>query len=117
MRVATEQLGLVGDRLERLLAAGWRNAESDVARLREAVPALERLGFAELAGRVRGVVDARSEDRLAAITTTQLVCRLLQARLQDDAAPPGSWEPWTARSRAGAFERLVTIGRLALGDG
>ncbi|HEX5414859.1 MAG TPA: hypothetical protein VFZ25_04275 [Chloroflexota bacterium] len=110
----------VEDRLERLVAVGWRNAEADRAALRAEIPRLEALGLPELAGQARAVVDAGGEGFLLTSTQALHFTRLLRARLAEPAVPPGAWEPFpTARRRRSArsLDRVVPIGRVPLGGG
>jgi hypothetical protein len=60
-------------------------------------------------------LDDTSVPALALALTT---CRLLRARLPDDAPPPGNWDPLVAtRGRLRDGDRLVPIGRVALAEG
>lgn len=115
---AADRLRRLEDRLERLLAVGWRNAEADRAALRAEIPRLEALGLSELAGQVRAAVETDGESFLAATTRALHFARLLRARLVEPAVPPGNWEPFVAQRRASrAVDRLVPIGRVPFGEG
>jgi hypothetical protein len=105
--------------LARVLAAGWRNADPDVAALLAETDGLAAVGFAELAGRIRRVGEAPKEDRLGAVALALAATRLLRARLADTATPTGGWKALesSGRRRASSVERLLPVGRVGLGDG
>src|SRR5262249_28073296 len=87
----------VEDRLERLLAPGWRNAGAEAADLAGEADALAALGLERLAQRLRAVTAAPSVDEaLPAIVLAAASCRLLRARLPAATAPPGPWAPLLA---------------------
>jgi hypothetical protein len=114
--VVADHIAAVAKRLDLVLAAGWRNADADIAALRELMAAVDQLGLANLLAQLRAVVEARPEDRLAAVASARLACRLLLLRLTEDSSPSGSWELWSASLRAPAAERLAPVGRVALGE-
>lgn len=114
------RLRAVEDRLERLLAAGWRNAAAEAVELTEEAEALAALGLGELAGRLRAVAAAGDAPAaLGAIALAVSACRLLRAHLPAQVAPPGAWAPLAAQGRRGepSRDRLLPLARLALGNG
>jgi hypothetical protein len=120
-----ERLREIEDRLERLLASGWRHAGAEAAALAGEAEALAGLGLAELAGRLRHVAEAGTAGAaLPAIALALAACRLFRARVAADDAPAGEWGPLAApRRRAGVLaygrapDKLLPIGRMAVGDG
>lgn len=120
LAAAAARLRAVEDRLERLLAAGWRNAAAEAVELTEEAEALAALGLGELAGRLRAVAAAGDAPAaLGAIALGVSACRLLRAYLPAQVAPPGAWAPLSAPGRrsAAASERLLPVARLDTGAG
>lgn len=114
-----DRLRQVEDRLERLLASGWRNASAEAADLTSEADGLADLGLSEFAGRLRRVAAATSvREALPAIALALSACRLLRARLAVDAAPPGSWAPLVAAKKrsTAASDRVLPVARVALAD-
>jgi hypothetical protein len=105
------------ERLERLLADGWRNAGAGLPELEADAEALGAAGADAVAARLRRVLAAGSP--AAGLSAVALAaCRLLRARLP---APPEA-ETWATLSAAPAprsdtRRRLLPVGRLALDDG
>lgn len=119
MKEVIDRLRRVEDRLERLLASGWRIAAAEAADLTDEADALAELGLLDLANRLRMVGRANGEsEALPRIALALTAIRLIRARLPADDPPPGSWGPLVDRTtrRAASFDRLVPLGRLALGD-
>jgi hypothetical protein len=137
------RLRRVEERLERLLASGWRNAHQEAADLGDEAGALAEAGLERLAERLRAVAAARSAAQgLAAVTLALAGCRLLRARLAPGgpvpangagaaavpagAAAAGEWAP-VGRERRGRSSRsaapaagadqVVPVGRMALAGG
>jgi hypothetical protein len=104
-------------RLEQLLASGRPNSLADTAILRDEASAIEDVGLTELAERLRRVATL-DDQYVPALGLALTSCRLLRARLPDDAPPAGNWEPLVAaRGRRQGGERLVPIGRVTLAEG
>ena len=113
------------EHLERLLAAGWRNARAELPALAEDAAALAEAGASATASRLRRVVDATgapvpdgAQTALPAVSLALAACRQLRARLPGG-APAGTWAPPAPHPtsvRAGAT-RLLPLARLALEDG
>jgi hypothetical protein len=104
-------------RLEQLLASGRPNSLADTSILRAEPSALEDVGLTELAERLRRVA-ALDDQYVPALGLALTSCRLLRARLSDDAPLPGNWEPLVStRGRRQDVEHLVPIGRVALAEG
>jgi hypothetical protein len=115
-----ERLRRVEDRLERLLASGWRNARAEAADLAGEADALAALGLPHLADRLRAVAAAPgATEALPAIALAAVACRQLRVRLPAESAPPGQWTPLPSAEELPepAVERLLPLGRMALGDG
>src|SRR5437870_3901374 len=120
MQAMAERLRRVEDRLERLLASGWRNAGAEAADLAGEADGLAALGLAHLAERLRAVAAAPSAaEALPAIALASAACRLLRARLPTDAAPAGRWAHLLQADDPPetAAERLIPVARMAVGDG
>ena len=119
MRTVSDQIGMVEERLERLLASGWRSAAAEAAELEPEAGRLAELGLPELAGRLRQVAAASGPaEALAAVALAAAACRLLRARLAAEGGPPpGSWAPLEPARKKGAPARLLPVARLAIGDG
>lgn len=118
MREIAERLRRVEDRLERLLASGWRTAAVEAVDLVEEADALTKLGLPALASRLREVGAASGEaEALPRIALSLTALRLIRARLAVDDPPPGSWLPIVdrAKRRPALSDRLVPLGRLLLG--
>jgi hypothetical protein len=113
-----DRLDRIEERLEQLIAAGWRNETGDRAALAAELARIEDWGLTELGARIRALLDSPSDALLATTASTLVACRLLRARLVDLEPPPGSWEPLSSgRQRpARASGRLVPIGRVDLRD-
>jgi hypothetical protein len=114
----------VEDRLERMLAGGWRNAGADAADLAAEAAALEEAGLTHLATALRAVVATAAPATgpaaaLSAVTLAAAHCRLLRARLATDQPPSGSWAPLApaARRKPAAGARLLPVARLAHAGG
>jgi hypothetical protein len=113
-----EQVRSVEARLERLVASGWRNAAAEAADLAEAAAALDELGLAALAERLRRVVAAADgAAALPAIALSLSACHQLRARLAADRLQPGDWSPLAPPRRQAAQTpaRLIPVGRMAVG--
>jgi hypothetical protein len=109
------QLRSVEDRLERILASGWRNAAAESARLGDDATALRAVGLEQLASRLSRVVAAGSAaGALSAIAMARSTVRLIRAQIPADGIPPGVWSPYvTSRTRVAA-ETVVPVCRFAL---
>jgi hypothetical protein len=120
MQDISDRLLRVEDRLERLLASGWRNAGAEAADLASEADALATSGFEHLAQRLRAVAAAPSVDAaLPAIVLAAASCRLLRARLPAATAPPGPWAPLLPAeglSRSPTAE-LLLVARMVVADG
>ena len=115
-----DRLLRVEDRLKRLLASGWRNANAEAADLTSEADALAELGLNEFASRLRRVVAATSaREALPAIALALSACRLLRVRLAVDTAPPGNWAPLVATEQrsSAASDRVLPVARVAMADG
>src|SRR4051794_34408591 len=120
MQDVAERLGRVEDRLERLLASGWRNVAAEAADLAGEADAPAAPGLPHLAERLRAVAVAPGgAGGPPAPPLAAAACRLVRARLPADAAPAGQWADLlqAEKGREPAVERLIPIARMALGDG
>lgn len=115
-----ERVGLVEERLERLLASGWLTSRSEAAHLVPEADALERCGLGELARLLRGVTTAETELQvLRSVALAWAACRLVRARVPSAALPEGKWVPLTrtASRRRPASDSLLPLGRVSLETG
>jgi hypothetical protein len=119
MQDIDDRLRRLEDRLERLLASGWRHAVAEAAELTGEADALAALGLEHLAARLRAVATATSAaEALSAVALAAAACRLLRARLPVDALPPGDWAPLAAPDGPPPTpERLLLVARVALAGG
>src|SRR5437868_4343482 len=113
-----EQVYRVEARLELLMASGWRNAAAEAADLGEEAAALDALGLAALAERLRRVAAAADgAAALPAIALALAACRQLRVRLAADRLPPGDWSPLAPPRRTPRTQdRLLPLGRVAVGQ-
>jgi hypothetical protein len=118
-REVAERLLGVEDRLERLLASGWRAASAEAADLALEADDLEALGLSAFAARLRALAAAAdARQALGGVALTTAASRRLRARLPLDDLPPGEWTPMAAPGRKAApTEHLLPIGRLSVEGG
>lgn len=111
-----QRLNRMEDRLERILAGGWRTAVPDLQELAaEAAAVTESLP--NLAEALSAVTRSASPvEGLRAITLALTQVRLLRTRLALDLPPPGAWQPLSAPVRA-RKERVLPLCRMPLGEG
>ncbi len=114
-----EQVMRLEQRLERLLAGGWRNAGADAAALGQDAEDLAGIGMTDRAARVRAVPAAGGAgEAVEALTLASAACQLLRARLAADAALTHDWTPLEATpatpKKQPAVDRLLPVGRMAL---
>jgi hypothetical protein len=113
-----EQLQQIEVRLNRLLAAGWRNAGDDLAELTSVAAGLTELGLSEVAARLHAVAAAADPaEGVRAAGLALAACRLLRVRLAPDVPAPGDWAPVGLGKRSTATTRLLPLARFALADG
>jgi hypothetical protein len=118
MQEVADRLRRLEDRLERLLASGWRNAGAEAAALAAEGEALAEAGLPGLGERLALVAAAAGSapspggapgagaapapgptapasdgEALPALAMALAATRLLRARLPADAPPPGAWAP------------------------
>lgn len=120
MNDVAERLWRVEDRLQRLLASGWRNAAAEASDLSAEADALDNFGLTDLANRLRRVAAARGEsEALATIALSLSALRLLRARLPVAETPSGTWAPLRSdrKLKGSAPDRLIPLARLTIGDG
>lgn len=110
-----QRLNQIEDRLERLLAGGWRNAAPDLAELAAEASALAE-GLPHLAQALTAVSQATTPmEGLRTVTLALARVRMLRTRLAPDQAPPGDWQPLAATQRS-RKDRVLPLSRLPLGD-
>jgi hypothetical protein len=104
-----ERLHDVQSRLERLVAAGWRNAAAELPALRDEADVFAELGLADFATRLRSIAAATSPtEALRAQTLALAACRMLRARLAPGDRSPDRWQPLLApRRRRGAEPDMI----------
>ncbi|HYF76663.1 MAG TPA: hypothetical protein VD973_06010 [Symbiobacteriaceae bacterium] len=129
MQEVADRLRRLEDRLERLLASGWRNAWAEAAALAAEGEALAEAGLPGLGERLAqvaaatGSAPASDGDALPALAMALAATRLLRARLPADAPPPGAWAPLSApapgaRKRTSAPpDRVVPVCRVPHAEG
>lgn len=132
MQEVADRLRRLEDRLERLLASGWRNAGAEAASLAAEGEALAEAGLPGLGERLAKVAAAAggapvgtapvgadavgaapatsaptagADEALPAVAMALAATRLLRARLPADAPPPGAWAPLSAPA-PGARKRV-----------
>jgi hypothetical protein len=115
-RALTEQVRHVEERLERLLASGWRQAAAEAADLEPIADTLREAGLAELAARVHAVVRAADASAaLQAIALAASACQLMRLRLETGAAPQGWRQVPRPKSHQGTTnDTLVPLCRLIM---
>ena len=111
-----DRLGSIEARLNRMLAAGWRNAADDLAELGEDADAPAALGLVELAERLRAVAAAPDPgEGVLAAATALAGSRLVRVRLATDEPAPGRWKPIGGTGKAA--NEVLPLARFALADG
>lgn len=113
----SDRLRRLQDRLERLLASGWRNAAAEAAELGAEGEALAEAGLPQLGERLRTLAAAGPDEALPALAMTLAACRMLRAHLPADAPPPGAWAPLSVATKKHAPDKLVPLCRVPHGDG
>jgi hypothetical protein len=108
----------IESRLNRCLADGWRNSESDRPMVSADAEELTALGLPEFAGRLRAVADAASpREALDAITFALASSRQLRARLATSDRPEIRWTPWLVpRKSRTERETIWPLCRFSLGE-
>lgn len=109
----------VEDRLQRLLASGWRHAGQEAQELMAQADTLTQQGLPELAWRLRQVAAAGdATEALAAVAMSLAALRLLRAHLPVDDPPSGNWSELASTTRKRPLlDRLLPVSRLTLASG
>ncbi len=106
----------IEERLERLLASGWRNAAHEAQGFTTDADSLSALGLHTVAGRLREV--AAAPDAMAALRAIVLAtesCRLLRAHLVEaESLGPGAVQLHARRPRATDRISLLPLCRVAV---
>ncbi|HYF95333.1 MAG TPA: hypothetical protein VD969_24240 [Symbiobacteriaceae bacterium] len=118
MQEIANRLRLLEDRLERLLASGWRNAGAEAADFATEAAALIEAGLPALGERLGRVATVGAGEALGAAAMALAACRLLRARLPADAPLPGNWAPLSKpKQRTAVVDRVVPVCRVPHGGG
>lgn len=106
----------IEERLERLLASGWRNAAHEAQGFTADADTLSALGLQTVAGRLREVASAHDAmTALRAIVLATESCRLLRAHLAETVAlGPGAVRLHARRPRANDRVSLLPLCRLTV---
>lgn len=103
-------------RLERLLATGWRNARAESAAFKLQAEVLAGFGLETLSRHLNRVAASTAvDDALQSVTLAIAACRLLRARLAGEPDPECQWQPLAPNRKHPPGDRLVPVGRMAVG--
>ena len=119
MQDLAERLVVIEGRLNRCLADGWRNSESDRQALAGDAEEIASLGLSQFAERLRTIVSSdNARVALDEITLARASLHLLRARLGGSTFEANGGPPWVVprKGRAADRESLWPLGRFSLGD-